>query len=41
MSEIAKKHGFKLAGLRSFEKKLSEAHIAAVRENARLKLPAV
>jgi predicted amino acid dehydrogenase len=41
MSEMAKKHGFKLAGLRSFEKKLSEAHIAAVRENARLKLPAV
>jgi predicted amino acid dehydrogenase len=41
MSGIAKKHGFKLAGLRSFEKKLSEAHIAAVRENARLKLPAV
>jgi predicted amino acid dehydrogenase len=37
MSEIAKKHGFKLAGLRSFEKRLSEAHIATVKENARAK----
>jgi fatty aldehyde-generating acyl-ACP reductase len=41
ISEIAKKHGFKLAGLRSFEKKLSEAHIAAVRESARVKSTAV
>ncbi|MBI4734293.1 MAG: shikimate dehydrogenase [Rubrobacteridae bacterium] len=41
MSEIAKKHGFKLAGLRSFEKKVSETHIAAVRENARTKSAAV
>jgi fatty aldehyde-generating acyl-ACP reductase len=41
MSEIAKKHGFKLAGLRSFEKKVSETHILAVKENARTKSTAV
>ncbi|MCL6471286.1 MAG: shikimate dehydrogenase [Firmicutes bacterium] len=37
MSEMAKKHGFKLAALRSFDKKLSDAHINKVRENAKLK----
>jgi fatty aldehyde-generating acyl-ACP reductase len=41
MSEIAKKHGFKLAGLRSFEKKVSEAHIATVKENAKKRSAAV
>lgn len=35
---FADKHGFKLAGLRSFEKKLSDAHISKIRENARLKV---
>ncbi len=35
--EMAKKHGFELAALRSFDKKLSDAYINKVRENARLK----
>jgi fatty aldehyde-generating acyl-ACP reductase len=34
---LAKKHGFKLAGYRSFEKAVTEEHIAAVRANADLK----
>ncbi|MBE0446543.1 MAG: polysaccharide biosynthesis protein [Actinobacteria bacterium] len=34
MMGFAKKHGFKLAGLRSFEKKLTDAYINKVRENA-------
>ncbi|NCO66045.1 MAG: hypothetical protein AUK32_07385 [Candidatus Aquicultor secundus] len=38
---FAKKHGFKLAGLRSFEKKLSDAHINKVRENAGIKMAAI
>ncbi len=37
MLEMAKKHGFELAGLRSFDKKLSDVHINKVKENARLK----
>ncbi|HZD59752.1 MAG TPA: polysaccharide biosynthesis protein [Anaerolineae bacterium] len=37
---FAKKHGFKLAGLRSFEKKLTDAYINKVRENTRLRLTA-
>ena len=34
MGELAKKHGFTLAGFRSFEKALSDADIAQVRRNA-------
>lgn len=37
MMAIAKKHGFKIAGLRSFEQKLSDAYISKVRENASLR----
>jgi len=35
---FAEKHGFRLAGLRSFEKKISDAHINKIRENARLRV---
>ncbi|MDP2211287.1 MAG: hypothetical protein Q8J63_06100 [Candidatus Aquicultor sp.] len=35
---FAKKHGFKLAGLRSFERKLTDAHIQKVKEKARFGL---
>ena len=35
VGEIAKKHGFKLAGFRSFEKAVDEATIEQVRRNAR------
>ncbi len=38
---LAQKHGFKLAGLRSFEKKLSDAQINKVRENAGIKVTAI
>jgi len=38
MLGFARKHGFKLAGLRSFEKKISDAHINKVRENAKSRL---
>ncbi|HEY3375637.1 MAG TPA: hypothetical protein VGK02_11355 [Candidatus Aquicultor sp.] len=34
MSQIAAKHGFRLAGLRGFEKKLSDAAIEKIRQNA-------
>lgn len=34
IGEMAARHGFKLAGFRSFEKPVSEAQIAAVRERA-------
>lgn len=37
---IARKHGFKLAGFRSFERAVDHAEIAAVRENARRRTPA-
>ncbi|MDI6716621.1 MAG: polysaccharide biosynthesis protein [Actinomycetota bacterium] len=37
MKHLADKHGFKLAGLRSFEKKLSDEHIAAILRNAKTK----
>jgi predicted amino acid dehydrogenase len=35
IGELAKKHGFKLAGFRSFEKAITEEDIARVRENAK------
>lgn len=35
---LAQKHGFKLAGLRSFERKLTEAHIQKVKEKARYQI---
>ena len=35
ISALAKKHGFRLAGLRSFERGLSEAEVEAVRQRAR------
>jgi len=35
MEQLAAKHGFELAGFRSFEKALSEAEIAKIRANAR------
>lgn len=35
ISQIADKHGFELAGFRSFEKAVTEEHIASVRDNAR------
>lgn len=34
IGELAKKHGFKLAGFRSFEVAITDEHIAQVRENA-------
>jgi predicted amino acid dehydrogenase len=37
IGELAKKHGFKLAGFRSFEKAISEEDIVRVRDNARKK----
>lgn len=37
IGEIAKKHGFKLAGFRSFERAVDEATIRQVRDNARRK----
>lgn len=37
MNEMAAKHGFELAGFRSFEKALTDRHIAKIRENARKK----
>jgi predicted amino acid dehydrogenase len=41
IGDIAKKHGFKLAGFRSFEKAVDEATIAHVRQNAERKRAAV
>ncbi|HEX8551067.1 MAG TPA: hypothetical protein VF681_05870 [Abditibacteriaceae bacterium] len=38
---IADKHGFKLAGFRSFERAVSDEHIATVRANAKKKAAAV
>jgi fatty aldehyde-generating acyl-ACP reductase len=35
MGEMAKKHGFKLAGFRAFEKGVSDSDIAQVRDNAK------
>lgn len=35
ISSIAKKHGFRLSGFRSFEREVTEAQIEAVRRNAR------
>jgi predicted amino acid dehydrogenase len=35
MGELAKKHGFKLAGFRAFEKAVTEADIARVRQNVK------
>lgn len=37
MGELARKHGFSLAGFRSFERALSDEDIAQVRDNARKK----
>lgn len=34
ITELAKKHGFKLAGFRSFERAVSDEHIARIRANA-------
>jgi fatty aldehyde-generating acyl-ACP reductase len=34
MQEMAERHGFKLAGFRSFEKALTEEKIASIRANA-------
>jgi predicted amino acid dehydrogenase len=34
MAALARKHGFELAGFRSFEKQVTEAHIASVRQAA-------
>jgi hypothetical protein len=41
IGDIAKKHGFKLAGFRSFEKAVDEATIARVRDTANRKRDAV
>ena len=42
ISQLASKHGFKLAGYRSFEKKVEDADIEAIRKNAQGKhLPTV
>ncbi len=38
ISKIAKKHGFGLAGFRSFEREVTEEHIKKVKENAKKKL---
>jgi predicted amino acid dehydrogenase len=38
ISAIAKKHGFKLAGFRSFERAVTQSEIEAVKKNARAKL---
>jgi predicted amino acid dehydrogenase len=35
MSSLAQKHGFKLAGFRSFEKPVTEEQIARIRANVR------
>jgi hypothetical protein len=35
MGELAKKHGFKIAGFRAFEKAVTEETIAQVRAKAR------
>ncbi|MCG0279034.1 MAG: shikimate dehydrogenase, partial [Thermanaeromonas sp.] len=40
ISRLARKHGFRLAGLRSFERPLPEEKILAVRERAKKKLAA-
>ncbi|HHX77135.1 MAG TPA: shikimate dehydrogenase, partial [Firmicutes bacterium] len=37
ISRLARKHGFKLAGMRSFERAVTPEHIASVREAARRK----
>ena len=34
ISALAKKHGFKIAGFRSFEKAVTDEHIARIREKA-------
>jgi hypothetical protein len=36
IGRLARKHGFKLAGFRSFEKSLTDEDIRSVKENARL-----
>ncbi len=36
IAQFASKHGFRLGGLRSFEKVLSKEHIRQIREKARL-----
>jgi predicted amino acid dehydrogenase len=41
VGQLAMKHGFKLAGFRSFEKAISEEDIVRVRENAKRKKPEV
>jgi uncharacterized NAD-dependent epimerase/dehydratase family protein len=35
ISQLAKKHGFKLSGFRSFEREVTPEHIMAIKENAR------
>lgn len=35
ITQLAERHGFRLAGFRSFEKAVTEEHIASVRRNAR------
>lgn len=37
MTDLARKHGFKLAGFRSFEQAVTDGQIARIRENARRK----
>lgn len=41
ISLLAEKHGFHLAGFRSFEKAVSEEVIASIRQNAGVKKPAI
>ncbi|HHW03585.1 MAG TPA: polysaccharide biosynthesis protein [Thermoanaerobacterales bacterium] len=41
ISAIAKKHGFKLAGFRSFERAVTQEEIEAVKKNAELKLSGI
>jgi predicted amino acid dehydrogenase len=38
ISRIAEKHGFKLAGFRSFERAVTEEQIEKIKENARRKI---
>ena len=38
ISELAKKHDFKLAGFRNFERAVTEQHILEVKHNAELAL---
>jgi fatty aldehyde-generating acyl-ACP reductase len=41
VGEIAKKHGFKLAGFRSFERAVTDSHIAEVRAKAQRRAAAI